>query len=278
MTAGHFENRAGTRLVVRDIFAPGEGDYESRTCTHLRMSGAFLSRVMTRAEADGVTVIQSHAHPFSGPGLRYSQTDFEGESESARTIRRCLGDMPMGSLLLGPDAMIGRVWTADGRSEPLHQLRVVGRRLSLLPMADRENGPSPAVDASLYDRQMRAFGAEGQAALSLVRIGVVGAGGIGSAAAEQMARAGVKHFTVLDSDEFAPSNMTRMYGTDASTESRPKAGIVCDNIQRIAPDAAGRVRAKRVPAHAAPDAGHRIALRRAAGPHCSPVSRGRLRT
>lgn len=236
LTAGHFGG-GGTHLAVRDILVPGEGDYESRTGTYLRMNPAFFSRAIARAEADGVTVIQTHTHPFAGHGLAYSQTDFEGESESAGTVRRCLGDVPMGSLLFGREEVIGRVWTADGRSEPLHQLRVVGRRLSLRPMARQEEAGGAPVDASLYDRQIRAFGEGGQRALSRIRVGVAGAGGIGSAVAEQLARAGVKHFAILDSDEFEPSNMTRMYGTDASTQRSPKAGIVGDNVRRIAPDA-----------------------------------------
>ena len=243
MTAGYLENGGGLHLAVRDIIVPGEGDYESRTGTYLRMRAEFFSRVLTRAEADGVTVIQSHTHPFSGAGLAYSPTDFEGESESAGTIKRCLGDVPMGSLLFGREEVIGRVWTADGQNEPLHQLRVAGRRLSLRPLAHQE-AEEAAVNALLYDRQIRAFGEEGQRALSRVRVGVAGAGGIGSAVAEQLARAGVKHFAILDSDEFEPSNMARMYGTDAGAQRCPKVDIVAGNVRRIAPDAevaAGRV-------------------------------------
>ena len=238
LTAGHFgSGDGGTHLTVRDILVPAEGDYETRTGTRLRMSPAFFSGALSRAEADGVTVIQTHTHPFAGPYLAYSQTDFEGETESAGTVRRSLGDVPMGSLLFGGDKVIGRIWTADGRCEPLHQLRVVGRRLTLLPMSRQDGDGGAPVDASLYDRQIRAFGEEGQRALSSIRVGVAGAGGVGSAVAEQLARAGVKRLAILDSDEFEPSNMTRMYGTDAGTRRGPKAGIVGDNVRRIAPDA-----------------------------------------
>ena len=121
MTAGYFENAHGIHFSVRSIVSPGEGDYELRTATRLRMSAEFFSRALTSAERDGVTVIQSHTHPFAGTGLGYSATDDAGESESARTVRASLGDMPMGSLLFGREATIGRVWTTDGRGEPRHQ-------------------------------------------------------------------------------------------------------------------------------------------------------------
>ena len=236
MAAGYIENGGGLHLAVRDIIVPGEGDYESRTGACLRMRAEFFSRVLARADADGVTAIQSRTHPFPGDGPACSPADYEGESESAGTIKRCLGDVPMGSLLFSREEAIGRVWTADGRNEPLHQLGVAGRGLLLRPLAHQE-AEEAAVNASLYDRQIRAFGEEGQRALSRVRVGVAGAGGIGSAVAEQLARAGVKHFTILDSDEFEPSNMARMCGTDAGTRRGPKADVVAGNVRRIAPDA-----------------------------------------
>ena len=248
MTAGYFENMHGIHFSVRSIIVPDEDDYELRTATRLRMSPEFFNRALTSAERDGVTVIQAHARPFSGTRPEYSTTDFVGESESARTVRTSLCDMPMGSLLFGQESVIGRAWMTDGRNEPICQLRVVGRRMSFHPMAcldgGEETSAEPYIDAALYDRQIRALGEGGQRALARVRVGVAGAGGTGSAVAEQLARAGVKHFTVLDHDEFATSNMTRMYGTDAGTGRSPKVRIVGDNIGRIAPDA--KVVARRV--------------------------------
>lgn len=57
MATGYLENGGGLHLAVRDVIVPGEGDYESRTGTCLRMRAEFFSRVLTRAEADGVTAI-----------------------------------------------------------------------------------------------------------------------------------------------------------------------------------------------------------------------------
>ena len=86
MTAGYLENVGGLHLAVRGIIVPGEGDCESRAGACLRMRAEFFSRALTRAEADGVTVIQSHTHPFSGAGLACSrQTMRASPSRRARS-------------------------------------------------------------------------------------------------------------------------------------------------------------------------------------------------
>ena len=237
LTAGFFENRQGIHFTVRGMLAPSDADYDRRTARGLQMSPLFLNRAIGAAERDGITVILSHAHAHARPngGLEYSESDLAGERESHGTVRRCLGDRPMGSLLIGPDTMVGRAWTADGRAEPVDQIRIVDRHLRFKPLGRRPAWPAP-VDEALYDRQIRAFGIDGQRALSGIKIGIVGVGGTGSAVAEQLAREGVRRFTLIDRDSFSPSNRARMYGTDAATEGGPKVGIVGANIRRISPE------------------------------------------
>ena len=237
ITAGHFRTRHGTHLTARKLLIPGDRDYNVRTLTRLEISAQYFNRAIGAADADGITVIQAHTHPFGHAPLQYSPSDDYGESVSADTVRKCLHGRPMGSLLFGPNSITGRVWTEGGRVEPIDQLRVVGRRMVMRPLAQRPAGKI-SVDTALYDRQIRAFGIAGQKVLSGIRVGIAGAGGTGSSVAEQLARAGVKRFTLVDRDEFSASNRTRMYGTDAGTTARPKVDIVGENIKRIAPDAA----------------------------------------
>lgn len=237
ITAGYFRTRHGTHLTARKLLIPGDRDYNVRTLTRLEISAQYFNRAIGAADADSVTVIQAHTHPFGHAPLQYSPSDDYGESVSADTVRKCLHGRPMGSLLFGPNSMTGRLWTEGGRVEPIDQLRVVGRRMVMRPLAQRPAGKI-SVDTALYDRQIRAFGTAGQKVLSDIRVGIAGAGGTGSSVAEQLARAGVKRFTLVDRDAFSASNRTRMYGTDAGTTARPKVDIVGENIKRIAPDAA----------------------------------------
>ena len=232
MTAGFFKNDSGCHFTARDIVIPKEGDYIRRGRHRLEMSPLFFNRVLSLAERDRVTVIQCHSHPSSEGDLQYSPSDFAGESASSKTVRDCLGGMPMGSLLFGPGKIIGRAWLQPGGiPAPIDQLRIVDRHMAVRHL--NKHRRAGRVDTDLFDRQIRAFGRGGQEALSSFCVGIVGLGGIGSAVAEQLARAGVSKFVLVDNDTFSPSNMTRLYGSYADTSGRPKVDIVRDNLVRI---------------------------------------------
>ena len=270
LVAGFFQNDHGLHFTVRDVLIPQDGDYNFRSGSHLEMSPLFFNKAISGAERSNTTVIQCHSHPSSKNDLQYSQSDFTGESLSSKTVYDCLGKKPMGSMLFGHDSIIGRVWMSPG-TDPmrLDQLRIVDRhmhfqqlrgteartscsigqhatyrasrsveimdRLRLFFSRNSKNEQEGGIDAELFDRQIRAFGLKGQELLSGLDIGIVGTGGTGSAVAEQLARAGVKKFTLVDHDRFSKSNMTRLYGSYADTADLHKVRIIRDNIRRIEP-------------------------------------------
>lgn len=65
---------------------------------------------------------------------------------------------------------------------------------------------------------------------------VVGLGGVGAYAAEQLARAGIGNMTIVDGDIYQPSNINRQLMALNSTLGRPKAEIMRDRILDINPN------------------------------------------
>ena len=65
---------------------------------------------------------------------------------------------------------------------------------------------------------------------------VVGLGGVGSWAAEVLARAGVGELTLVDQDEYGESNINRQLGALDSTVGRPKAEVMAERALDINPD------------------------------------------
>lgn len=65
---------------------------------------------------------------------------------------------------------------------------------------------------------------------------ICGLGGVGSFAAEFIARAGVGKMTIIDGDEFDPTNKNRQLTALDSTVGKNKAKVMADRIKDINPD------------------------------------------
>ncbi len=72
--------------------------------------------------------------------------------------------------------------------------------------------------------------------LQHARVLVVGLGGVGAYAAEQLVRAGVGKLTVVDGDVVDSSNRNRQLPALTSTVGKPKTGILAERFLDINPD------------------------------------------
>jgi tRNA A37 threonylcarbamoyladenosine dehydratase len=79
------------------------------------------------------------------------------------------------------------------------------------------------------------WGREAQQRLSRAHVLLIGLGGVGSYAAECLARAGVGELTVVDSDTVSVSNRNRQLEALASTVGQPKAEAVARRLLDINP-------------------------------------------
>lgn len=77
---------------------------------------------------------------------------------------------------------------------------------------------------------------EGMEKLQKANILIVGLGGVGSFAAEFIARAGVGKMTIVDGDVFDETNKNRQLPALNSTIGKSKAVIIADRIKDINPD------------------------------------------
>ena len=87
-----------------------------------------------------------------------------------------------------------------------------------------------------YSRTRKLIGEEGLARLKASSVLVVGVGGVGSYAAEAVARAGVGKITLMDGDTVQPSNLNRQLVALTSTLGRNKAEAMAERIRDIDPD------------------------------------------
>lgn len=89
-----------------------------------------------------------------------------------------------------------------------------------------------------FSRAELLLGAEGLKKLAGAHVAVFGIGGVGSFAAEAVARAGVGEITLVDSDEVSLTNRNRQLIALRSTTGRPKVEVMRERILDIHPNAA----------------------------------------
>ena len=215
------KNNRLARIVVREIQRVGESDYLDRTDISAQLKPEVIACAAQRARKSGESIIFAHSHPF--PLNEFSATDNAGEKALREFLTSRIPGVIHAALLVTPEATIARVL---GSGDPL-QVIGVGANIQWC-------GKSEASKFSQeYDRQVRAFGAQGQEQLRKITVGIVGLGGTGSIVVEQLAHLGVQKFLLIDPDVVERTNLNRLVGASESDVKRPKVEVAARLAQRI---------------------------------------------
>ncbi|MBQ9783339.1 MAG: tRNA threonylcarbamoyladenosine dehydratase [Clostridia bacterium] len=86
-----------------------------------------------------------------------------------------------------------------------------------------------------FGREALLIGEDAVCVLARSRVALFGVGGVGSYAAEALARSGVGHVELIDKDTVALSNVNRQLCALESTLGRPKAEVMAERMQDINP-------------------------------------------
>lgn len=201
-----------TRLLSRQVVAIPPDDILEAEADHITWSTASIVKLLRRAKQDNTVVGIVHSHPH-GPGC-FSAQDTRNESELVRLAgnRNGPGTRLVSLLLTGEGQLCARVWRGVDDFDECNKITVVGRRIAF-------HGHAHSVHhdmAEAFSRQALAFGAQTNAQLRNLRIGVVGCGGTGSATAMLLARLGVGQLVLFDDDIVEASNLNRLHGATRS--------------------------------------------------------------
>jgi len=88
---------------------------------------------------------------------------------------------------------------------------------------------------SLIESLRNTLGEERLSSLAGAKIGIGGAGGLGSNAAMHLVRSGCKNLTIVDFDRIEPSNLNRQFYF-ADQVGRLKVEALAENLTRINPE------------------------------------------
>ena len=218
---------AGLRYVVRNIFHAPDDAYLIRNATRASLTPEFMLTVANQARVLQAGVVLLHTHPGTSPLEDFSALNDTGEIALARYFN-------------------ARVFEQTHFAAVVTKSRVhvrelgCGRRISALAVGpairnyDEEQG---LVEDERYDRQVRAFGLEGQAILREASVAIVGLGGTGSIIAHQLAHLGVRELLLVDHDVVDESNLNRLLGTKPSDVGKSKVDVAKAAVLAINPRA-----------------------------------------
>jgi len=178
--------------------------------------------------------VLAHSHPFSETP-RFSSIDVDSMGRFREWLSGLFPDQSFGFAVVGTSG-IEAVADAGTRLEAV-EIEVIGEWKLDTPVAgtrSRFHGESgdddrPSLEQR-YDRNVRAFGVDGQRRLESVTIGVVGVGGLGSIVAEQLARLGVGELVLVDPDSVEASNLSRLVGAYDYHVGQPKVTAVRQHL------------------------------------------------
>ncbi|HEV3304472.1 MAG TPA: ThiF family adenylyltransferase [Planctomycetaceae bacterium] len=223
-----FPDSTRPTLLVREIHPAPERAYDVRTTTRAQLRPDFFVPLVQRARQENLSVIFVHSHPFAEGTPKFSPVDDDGETRLVEFLSRRVPDVPHAALVIGPDGCAARRLAS---SESLTVVQV-GPKVDLLF--------DPSANISLderWDRQLRAFGEKGQAAVQGARVAIVGLGGTGSVVAEQLAHLGVAAFTLVDPDVVDETNLNRLVGSMPGDVGTGKTAVATRLIHSINPEA-----------------------------------------
>lgn len=233
LLAGVAEDESRLTYTVNSVIWVPDEHYDERTSERLSITSPGWVPALKAASEACLHPIFFHTHPGGAP--MPSEYDYEVDEALAEPFRQRTQVDRYASFIIGGGTeqpiFTGRVVARDGSVTSISRARVVGRRLHILPAFDSIE--AAAANEQIHDRQIRAFGAAGQYTLAQLRVGVVGAGGTGSAVIEQLIRLGVRSIISIDDDAITTTNVSRVYGSSVSDDGRLKVQVAEDNAARI---------------------------------------------
>ena len=177
---------------------PGKRGYRMLPAT-------YVTKRIRECRSERTVYLAVHNHGGYG-SVEFSGIDLETHERGFPSLLDIMQGVPVGALVLAEDAIAGDIWTQGGRF-PLREMIVVGPTRKRLTPGPTAMSFSPE---TRFDRQVRLFGASGQAILKKSRVAIIGLGGVGILLAEYLGRLGVGEFILVDPDRLRPINLPRM--------------------------------------------------------------------
>lgn len=219
-------------LTAVDFLAVPDHAYEIRNDHELQITSDGYVHSLKVAQKLGTVAIWVHSHPGNHSSPKASHHDRKVNTELEPLFAAQTGTDQYGYLIVShaDDTLTFTGEISGPVAGSIATVATIGDTWFFGIAQDDE----AHMDYDLFDRNIRAFGDQIQHTLGRITVGIVGAGGTGSAVAEQLVRLGVRSIILVDPDVLSASNTTRVYGSTPADVGRPKVDVLADHLKRIA--------------------------------------------
>lgn len=224
------------RLLVRDVLLAVDGvDYGTSPEGHGRLSATFINRAIVRARNERLVYMHVHNHG-SDRSVEFSEVDYASHKRGYPALLDIAKGMPVGALVFGLRSLQVDLWWSRTERGRLKHCTVVGSRIMRF-YSSPSRAPRAAYRPSV-DRQVRFLGEAGQAQLAGARVAIVGLGGVGSMVVQDLARMGVGHLLLIDTDKFEETNLSRVVTAvfDDISRKPPKTELAARYAKQVNPN------------------------------------------
>lgn len=208
IAAGVAQSPRGIRFLARELFIAQDGvDYVPGQRGYRMLTPDFVRRCIKHCRDQGLAYLAIHNHAGENR-VAFSSDDLASHERGYPALLDIARGQPVGALVFAKNAVAGDLWFSTRARFPLAEARILGRSLGILTPG-RQGQPEHIHE---FDRQARLFGDRGQRILGDSKVGVIGAGGVGSLVIQMLARLGVGHLAVADPERIDITNLPRIVG------------------------------------------------------------------
>lgn len=222
-----------TTAIINEIVFPEKGERKRHGNVSAMPGYADRAKEISRSAKKGMAMIHTHPHGKGPQGV--SETDLHSEQDLlAREVFGVTGLPFVGMTLSGDRRWSARFYPKPYKIRWCPAVRIVGRKLTV--HFNHQESPAPRPGGELA-RTTSIWGRDKQAELMGLRVGIIGAGSVGAAVGEILARMGAGRIFLMDYDRVRLHNLDRLIGVSAENVGERKADVVARNMKRSATNA-----------------------------------------
>jgi len=245
LAAPNASNRT-LRLLAHEIIHLSPRDFEQQSGIFLSVKPERSKDILRRCLDEGWSLIEIHSHPFSEGNVAYSYIDIDNEKQKFAYVAEKIPNIYHATMVFGQNDLDAHIFDRDTQTvKNVDQINIIDAPIQTIIPVSAAKTRLPESDLEHFERQIKAFGTSGQEALSQIRVGIVGLGGVGSHLAQQLAHLGVQDFLLIDHDCVETTNLNRLVG--ATDKDVAKKALKVEVAKRLIHQINANARVKQQP-------------------------------